>query len=123
MPIKRGMGSQHPVIGWPQQVASDSEKILDNSADRPESLCLSHGFESSHLSLTLSDRLMRDFGPIVSGALRVMHDRRHQGVARCLIAPQLDNTVTSERNLALNQPGESLRTTTKSKFQLLRILL
>lgn len=70
-------------------MASDSEKILDNSVHRPESLCLSGGFESSHLSLTLSDRLMRDFSPIVGPAFDVMHDRRYEGAVRCLIAPQL----------------------------------
>jgi hypothetical protein len=77
------------VIDRPQQVTSDSEEILDDSVDRPESLYLSHGFEPSHLSLTLSDRFMRDFSPIVGVAIGVVQDRRHQGAARCLIAPQL----------------------------------
>jgi hypothetical protein len=77
------------VIDRPQQVTSDSEEILDDSVDRPESLYLSHGFESSHLSLTLSDRFMRDFSPIVGVALCVVQDKRHHGAARGLIAPQL----------------------------------
>jgi hypothetical protein len=53
-------------------VASDSEKILNDSLYRPESLRLSHGFEPSHLSLTLSNRFMRDFSPIVGVALRLL---------------------------------------------------
>ncbi len=72
-----------------QKVASDWETILDNTVHRPESLRWSGGFESSHLSLTLSDRLMRDFSPIVSVAFGVVHDRRHDSAARCLIALQL----------------------------------
>jgi hypothetical protein len=70
-------------------VASDSEEILDDSVYRPESLRLSHGFESSHLSLALSDRLMRDFSPIVSVAFGVVRNRRHDSAVRRLIAPQL----------------------------------
>ena len=70
-------------------VASDSEEILDDSVYRPESLGLSHGFESSHLSLALSDRLMRDFNPIVSVAFGVVRNRRHDRAVRCLITPQL----------------------------------
>jgi hypothetical protein len=70
-------------------VASDSEEILDDSVYRPESLRVSHGFESSHLSLTLSDRLMRDFSPIVSVGFGVVHDGRHDSAPRCLIGPQL----------------------------------
>ena len=71
------------------QVTSNSEKILDHSVHRPESLRLSHGFEPSHLSLTLSDRLMRNFSPIVGVAFGVVHDRRHDASKRCLIASQL----------------------------------
>ena len=70
-------------------MASDSEEILDDSVHRPEALRLSHGFESSHLSLALPDRLMRDFSPIVGVAFGVVQGRRHEGAVRCLIAPQL----------------------------------
>jgi hypothetical protein len=77
------------VVGRPQRVASDSEKILNDSVHRPESLRLSHGCKPSHLSLTLSDRFIRDFSPIVGVALCVVQDRRHVGLARCLIGPHL----------------------------------
>jgi hypothetical protein len=63
------------MVDRPQQVASDSEKVLDHSVYRPESLHLSDGFEPSHLSLALSDRLMRDFSPIVGIALGVVQDK------------------------------------------------
>jgi len=77
------------MVHRPQQVVSDSEKILDDSVYRPESLCLSHGFESSHLSLALSDRFMRNFSSVVSVTFVVVHDRRQDSAPRCLIAPQL----------------------------------
>jgi hypothetical protein len=83
------------VVERPQQVASDSEEILDDCMYRPESLRLSHGFKSSHLSLALSDRLMRDFSPIVSIAFGVVHDRRHDSAVRSLIAPQLVGNQSS----------------------------
>src|SRR5262249_28649587 len=73
------------MVDRPQQVASDSEKILNDSVHRPESLHLTNGFEPAHLSLPLSDRLMGDFSSIVSVAFGVMHDRRHHRAARCLI--------------------------------------
>jgi hypothetical protein len=70
-------------------VASDSEEILNDSVHRPESLRLTNGFEPPHLSLALSNRLMRDFSPIVSVAFGLVHDTRHQGAACCFIGPQL----------------------------------
>ena len=42
-PNKKGAGSQHPVIGWPQQVPPDPKEIQDDSVDRQESLRLSGG--------------------------------------------------------------------------------
>jgi hypothetical protein len=42
-PNKKGAGSQHPVIGWPQQVPPDLKEIQDDSVDRQESLRLSGG--------------------------------------------------------------------------------
>ena len=68
---------------------SDSAEILNDSVHRPESLRLSNRFEPSHLSLTLSDRLMRNFGPIVSVAFGVVYDGRHDSTPGCLIGPQL----------------------------------
>jgi hypothetical protein len=54
------------VVDGPQQVASDSEEILNDSVHRTESLRLTNGFEPAHLSLALSNRLMRNFSPIVN---------------------------------------------------------
>jgi hypothetical protein len=70
-------------------MASDSEEILDDSVYRPESSRLTDGFESSHLSLALPDRLMRNFSPIVSVTFGVVHDGRHDSAPRCPIGPQL----------------------------------
>ena len=70
-------------------MASKSEKIVNDSVHRPESLHLTSGFEPSHLSLPLSNRFMRDFSPIVSVAFGVVQDRRHHTVARSLIGSQL----------------------------------
>ena len=64
-PNKERAGSQHPMVAGTQQMPSDSEEIQDHSVDRQEPLRLSGGFEPAHLSLSLSRRLMRDFGPVV----------------------------------------------------------
>ncbi len=47
-----------------QQVASESEKILDDALKGEEPLGLTGRFESAHLPFPLAGRLMRDFGAI-----------------------------------------------------------
>jgi hypothetical protein len=44
-----------------QQVPSYSKEILNDTMSRQESLCLARRFESTHLALALSRRLMRQF--------------------------------------------------------------
>ncbi len=73
-PNKEGTGPQYPMVGWPQQMASNPEEIQDDSVDRQESLRLGGGLEPSHLSLPLSGWLVGDFGPIVGVASGVMND-------------------------------------------------
>ena len=65
---------------------SDSEKILNDTVDRQESLSLAGRFESAHLPLSLAGRLMRDFGAIVGVASRVMTNGRQEGSKRSSIA-------------------------------------
>lgn len=65
---------------------SDSEKILDDTVDRQESLGLAGRFESAHLPLSLAGRLMRDFGAIVGVASSVMTNGRQEGSKRSSIA-------------------------------------
>ncbi len=72
MPNNEGALPQDPVAGWPRQMSSDPEEIQDDSVDRQESLRLSGGLESSHLSLSLSGWLVRDFSPVVGVASGVV---------------------------------------------------
>ena len=65
---------------------SDSEKILDDTVDRQESLGLAGRFESAHLPLSLAGRLMRDFGAIVGVASSVMTNETQEGSKRSSIA-------------------------------------
>jgi hypothetical protein len=71
------------------QVTSDTEEIPGDSVYRQESLRMSRGFESSHLSLPLASRLMGDFRPIVRVSAGVVDDERHDRPVRCGIASQL----------------------------------
>ena len=77
------------MAGWPNQMPSDPEEIQDDAVGRQESLRLSGGLEPAHLSLSLSRRLMRDFGPIVGVTFRDVNDRRHDRPVCRAIAPQL----------------------------------
>ena len=54
MPNQEGAVSQDPMGGRPQQVTSKAEEILNDSVNGQESLCLTGGFEPSHLSFSLS---------------------------------------------------------------------
>jgi hypothetical protein len=44
-------------------VTSEPEEILNDSVNGQESLCLTSGFEPSHLSLALARRLVGDYDP------------------------------------------------------------
>ena len=88
-PSKEGTGSPYPVVGWPNQMPSYPEEIQNDALDRQEPLRLSGGFEPAHLSLSLSRRLMRDFGPIVGVTFRDVNDRGHDRPVCRAIASQL----------------------------------
>jgi hypothetical protein len=60
------------MVGCAQKVPSNAEHVLDDPVNREESLGLSWRLEPAHLSLSLSRRLMRDFGSIVRVTARVM---------------------------------------------------
>jgi hypothetical protein len=81
--------TQHPMVGCPQQVTSDTEEILGKSVDRRESARLSRGLEPSHLSFPLAGRLVGDSRPIVRVSAGVVDDGRHDRPVRGGIAPQL----------------------------------
>ena len=55
-----------------QQVASESEKILDDAVKAEEPLHLTGRFESAHLPFPLAGGLMRAFGAIVAVSFRVV---------------------------------------------------
>ena len=52
-------------------MTSEPEEILNDSVNRQESLCLTGGFESSHLSFALSRRLVGDFSSIARRQIRL----------------------------------------------------
>lgn len=68
-------------------MTSNPEEIQDDSVSRQESLCLTGGFKSSHLSFALSRRLVGDFSSIVGVEFSVVDDQRHDGPVRRPIAP------------------------------------
>ena len=49
-----------------QQVASYSEKILDDTVEGEKPLRLAGRFEAAHVPFSLASRLMQGFGTIVS---------------------------------------------------------
>jgi hypothetical protein len=77
MPNQEGAVSQDPMGNGPQKVASKPEEIFDDSVNRQELLCLTGGFELSHLSFSLSGRLVGNFSSIITKDLGVVDDRRH----------------------------------------------
>ena len=56
-----------------EQVTAHAEEIEDEALAREESLRVRGGLEPAHLSLALSDRLMRDFRPIVRVLVGAVH--------------------------------------------------
>lgn len=69
-------------------MTADTKEILRQSVHREESLCLSPGFEPSHVALPLSGGLVRDFRPVVRILAVVVNDTGHNGAVRGGIAPQ-----------------------------------
>ena len=59
LPDREGSRSQESVIRRFQQVASDSEKIVDHTLEGEEPLGLTSRFESAHMPFPLAGRLMR----------------------------------------------------------------
>ena len=106
-PSQEGAGAQYPVVGWAQQMPSDAEEIQDNRMNRQEPLRLSDRLEASHLSLSLSGRLVRDLSPIVGVLSSVVGHGRHQPAMRCCVAAQLvGNETPGLASLCGQQPVE-----------------
>ena len=86
---------------------SDPEEIQDDSVDRQEPLRLSGRLEPSHLSLSLSGRLVRDLSPVVGVARCVMGHRWHHPAMRSSVAAQLvGNETPGLASLCRQQPVE-----------------
>jgi hypothetical protein len=93
MPNQEDVVSQDTMCGRPYQVTSEPEGILNDSMNRLELLCLTGGFESSHLSFALSRWLMGDFSTIVGLELSVVDDGRHDGPMCRPMAPKYHRTL------------------------------
>ena len=74
LPGSEGSQTQESMICRFQQVASQSEEILDNAVKGKESLRLTSRFESAHLPFSFAGMLMGDFGAIVGVSFRVVSD-------------------------------------------------
>ena len=75
------------MVGCAQKVPSNAEQVLDDPVNREESLGLSWRLEPAHLSLSLSRRLMRDFGSIVFiNVIEMFHGRHHRTVRGSIAA-------------------------------------
>ena len=77
------------MVGRAHEVPSNGEQVLNDSVNREESLGLLRRLEPAHLSLSLSRRLMRDFGSVVGVTIRDVKDRRHDRPVCRAIASQL----------------------------------
>ena len=60
VPNNEGAGPQHPLIGCPQQVSSDTEEILGDSVHRQESLGLSNITEAQTEAVVEPDGVADD---------------------------------------------------------------
>ena len=95
IPHAERTGSQRPVVNRSEQVTADTEEVLHESVYREKPLRVRGGFESTHLSLALARRLMRDLRSIVLVLPGVANDGRHDRAVGRRIAAQLvrDQTV------------------------------
>ena len=75
--------------------SADPKEIQHESVYREKPLRVHGGFEPTHLSLTLSRRLMRDLRAVVLVLLRAVHHGRHHGTVSRGVASQFvrDQTV------------------------------
>ncbi len=72
-----------------EQVTTRTEEIPHEAMHRHEALRLSGRFESAHLALALTRRLMRKFSPVVFVLRRAVHDRWHHPTVSRSVAAQL----------------------------------
>jgi hypothetical protein len=77
------------MIRGAQQVASHSEKILNDTMERQEPLRLAGRFEPYYITFSLPSSLMRNFSAIVGVTLRVVRDFAQDRSNRRRVAPQL----------------------------------
>ena len=76
-------------MNCPQPVPAQSKEILNDTVNLQEQLSLVGRFESSHLPLALSCRLMRNLGPIVRIASSVVRHQRHHLSVSDTVATEL----------------------------------
>ena len=88
------------MVDGPQQVATDTKEILNESVDREKTLRVRGGFEPSHLALALPRGLMRNLRSIVFVLPGTVDHRRHCGTVRRRITAELVRDQT-ERSTAL----------------------
>ena len=96
--------SQHPMMNCFESVPGQPEKIQNDAMHRKEELSLSWRLELSHLSFSLSGRLVGDFCSIVRVLFGVMIHRRHDRPERRAVTLQLVGDQ-AERNLSLPLKG------------------
>ena len=65
IPRDERLGSPQPVLHSPQEVPTHPEEILHDAEHRREVLQMGGRLEGTHLTLTLSRRLVEEFGAIV----------------------------------------------------------
>jgi hypothetical protein len=71
-----------------QKMPPEAEEIVDQAMGRKKPLCLSRGFEPTHLVFPLSRRLVRDFRSIISVAILAMAHAWQELSAGSAITPQ-----------------------------------
>lgn len=80
---------QQTMMRGPEQMAADSEEILDERVHRQEALGVSCRFEPTHLALSLTRRFVRHLGVVVRIPFREMGHRRHGRPTRSSVTLQL----------------------------------
>ena len=80
-PDTEGLCSQDPIMEGPQEVATDTEEILNGPMHREKPLRVRGGFEPAHLPFPLRGRLVGDCRPVVRVMVRAVDHGRHHGSA------------------------------------------
>ena len=88
-PHVEGTLPEYPVVGRPESVSAESEKVLNHTVDMEESLSLISRLEPPHLALFSSRLLMRHLGPVVGISPRVVRDQGHDRSKCRTIASEL----------------------------------